>query len=706
MSLRYSVVVLTLSFLFIVGPSQAQVSWVETAYPGEARVTGAYTQIEVDPIGRVYGLVGKGPTIVRTTNGGRDWTFYDGPNTTLNGLEFFSGQLYASSEQGLFVSSNLTDWEQVALPGNATRIEWIDADKGVLIVKIVNDSRLIFKRVEDEGFLQVRSDIVTPFENALTPYGSSSMLHLSAKGLWKYDFATAEWSKLSAGMRAIDMTVILDTLYIASRHDVSETPYLSKSPIGTLAPLEIMISGNLQFRRMYTMHDTLLVAWRRDSVTKADEIHFSFDRRELSPPLQTADYSMTDMALRSGQFYASTVGGLHVNTAYMFEDWAKLSTRLEANVARKLIALPDNSIIAATSRGWILRSTNGGNSWEEQKMDLPGVPTLLAYTPAGTLLLGIPGQLLASRDNGRTFVGSDEGFSRRTPQAFAIGKDEKLFLGTDSGLYYSTDDGATWFMPRSENMTIVSPDQFLPEVYSIAVDPNNNSMYVGTNRGVLYSLNEGEKYESGWLAKSPIYAVAVNPWGEVYAGSTSITASDPNKRNFYRGWDVLREPTAWIAPSHVIDDYDLDKLMLNSKGQIISGVLFSHNGGTNWEIGSIEGKGSPKSVVAQTIDKNDIAYVSIGDKVYKSAGPKLNVDPIGPKRQELSVYPNPAANSIRFADGVQGDVTLFNALGESVLSTRVFPSHSIDIRHLPAGSYICQLTSSAGLSRMPLVVVR
>jgi photosystem II stability/assembly factor-like uncharacterized protein len=687
------------------------VPWEETAYPGEPIVRGVYTQMEVDPAGRILGLVDNGPTIVRTANNGADWTLHQGPTGILNGMESFGGLLYVSSkDNGLFATSDWSQWAPIALPGDKKKIEYIDGDKGILVVKIVGDNQFLFKSGADKDFVQVPSEVADVSGNAIAPNGSDEVLHLSAKGYWRYTISTGQWTRISDGMRANDMTVIKDSLYIGTVHEGSNTPYLAASKLDVINPLEMLISpgsGSMHFYRMYTMNDTVLVAWRHDNLIKADEIHYSFDRRELSPPLQKAGFSMTDMSLAPGKFYASTLEGLHVNTTNMFGNWTKLTTRLEANVAKHLITLSDKSVIAASSRGLIMRSTDGGGTWTEQN-DLRKSPTLLAYTPAGTLLVGVPGQLLASRDLGRTFVGSDEGFSRRTPQAFAVGRNEKLFLGTDSGMFYSTDDGATWFRPRDTNILIVSPDRVLPQVYAIAIDPRDNGLYLGTNRGVLYSLNEGDKYESGWLARSPIYALAVNQYGEVFAGSLAINASDPNKRNFYRGWDVLNQQTAWIAPDTTINDFDVDKLMLNSKGQIISGMLFSGTSGDSWIFSEIEGIGSPKRVDAQTIDKEDIAYVSVGEKVYRSAGPKLNVprDPSSLASYTMRIYPNPAANAFQFESGVEGEFVIYNTLGQSVLSSALAgEARSIDISHLPNGNYICQVTTSEGVSRVSLAIV-
>ncbi len=713
MPLRVTFAGLVLSLLSITSPSIAQVPWVETAYPGAALIDGQITQVEVDDVGNIYGLADNG-TLVFSSDRGDSWSLSS--DITLmgaTGLEYFSGRYFVNGMKGLFSSTNLETWQQIDLEG--IKFYSMNAEKGILIAKQLKDAAIgaqvkyyLPKGATD--FVRL-PDSITNGKGAIAMRGQDELLYLTQHGYWRSEVGSMDWQRISDGLpqdlAVADMVAIKDSLYIGVL-DAFSKPHLYASTLDKISARpqlrEVLIEGDYGFTEMYTTDDSVMVALRKSKDKLFYEIHFTRDRTRLSPPAQMPG-EMIDLSIRDGKYYLTSGTGIF-ESVDLANTWKNLSVRIEANVAKHLLTLPNNIVLAASTRGFLLLSNDGGASWAERK-DFNTVPTMLAYSPTGTLFVGVPGQLLASRDLGQTFVGST-GFEERTPLSFAVGKNGKLFLGTDSGMYYSTNGGASWIMPASFNMPIVSIDNYLPEVYSITVDRQNDLMFLGTRRGVILTPDEGEKYINGWIGGLPIYSVVLDKKGGAFAGTTAVFSSDVNDRNFYFTSIIPENPDAmqWYGTDFKYEDYDLDKVMPNSKGQLISGMLLSADGGRNWEIGSIEGKGSPKRVDAQAIDENDIAYVSVGDRVYKSAGPKLEVARERRSGADISVHPNPASNVIRFGDGVQGDVTLYNALGEGVLSTKLSASQSIDIRHLPAGSYICQLTSSSGVSRVPLVVVR
>lgn len=696
--------VLTAVYLCLPSGSIAQVPWVPTGYPGAAFINGFITQVEADADGNIYALTDDGQ-LVATSDRGLTWTLYTNPKLIgSSGFEFFGGKFYVNAISGLHVSTDLTNWEEIDLPG--PRFSSLNSEKGVLLAK---GPQTYYMMEGGSDFIPI-PDSLTNSLGSLAMNGKSELRYLSHQGYWKSAIGSTTWVRISdgieSGLTLVDLVAIKDSLYVGVSDEDSK-PHLYATALDAIAKRpdlrEVLIEGDYGFTEMFTTADSVMVALRKSKDNLFYEIHFSRDRTRLSPPLQMPGY-MIDLSIINGKYYVTDGTDVYESTDYS-QNWKRLSARLGPNVAKHLLALPDNKMIAATSRGFIMLSNDGGASWTIQK-DLEVEPTMLAYTPNKTLLVGIPGQLLASRDLGKTFAGST-GFEERTPLSFAAGKNGKIFLGTDSGMYFSTDDGASWIMPESFNMPIVSIDNFLPAVYSIAVDRQNDFLFLGTRRGVILTPDEGAKYINGWIGGLPMYAVLVDK-GQAFAGGEAVSSSDVNDRNFYFTTIIPEDPDVmeWYGTDFAYEDYYMDKLMMNSRGQIISGVLFSADGGRSWEIGSIEGKGSPSRVDAQAIDANDIAYISVGDMVYKSAGPKLAVSIRPESEARMTVYPNPASHMIQFAQGLEGDVIMYNMLGESVLTSTLDGSRSIDIRHLPAGSYICQLTSPSNVLRVPFVVVR
>ncbi|MBK9321269.1 MAG: T9SS type A sorting domain-containing protein [Bacteroidetes bacterium] len=74
------------------------------------------------------------------------------------------------------------------------------------------------------------------------------------------------------------------------------------------------------------------------------------------------------------------------------------------------------------------------------------------------------------------------------------------------------------------------------------------------------------------------------------------------------------------------------------------------------------------------------------------------------------MYPNPANNVLNIdlngRPEQENIITLFNAYGQIVFSTRVYTSEkvSINISHLPSGMYLAQLESKEGRSTRKFIV--
>jgi len=696
MKLSFAVVFLTLLSLDAFG----QVPWIETKFPGAAPIKGPITQIEADQNGAIYGVVREVPArIARSTNRGESWIYHSLPFDSVRSIERFGDRFYLSTKTDVRYSDDLENWNIVSGVGGT-----INANKGVLIAQ--SGSSVSYMPAPNGEFLRL-PDSVTFGGCAIAPQGKSYVFCLSKSGLWISPFGIALWTKLSDGypdsILLRDITIVRDSLFVAAEHKANGRPILFSSGLTSLRLTEMMIEGGLLFRELFTFRDSVLVAVRQDRTAPIHDINYSIDLQLLSPAFSRPSMTINDLSVQGDRMWFVSNDGIWWNDD-IFRTWEKASRRLEPNVITQLQSIPPKTLLAITTRGNLMVTNDGGETWEDRySFDKP--VTMTGYSPRGTLFIGQQGELLVSSDQGRNFI-QTSGFSDRTLQAFAVGNEEKLFLGSDSGLFFSTNDGQTWFRPKSFLMNIMTGAPQLPEVLSIAIEHRTNAMYVGTSNGVIFSLNEGEKYESGWLRKTPVYALAVNKRGEAFAGSYSISSSDPNLRNFYRGWDVLWQNPAWIGTDTTIEDYDMHHIMLNSRDQIISGMLFSNTSGNTWEFGQIEGKGSSTRFSTQAIDADDIAYVAIDERLYRSAGPKLETPYRKSEAVRLELYPNPASDELRLKSGERGEVTLFNALGEVVLNASIEPGSSIDIRRLPAGNYFCQLRSNSGLHRSPLTIVR
>src|SRR5207253_903882 len=103
----------------------------------------------------------------------------------------------------------------------------------------------------------------------------------------------------------------------------------------------------------------------------------------------------------------------------------------------------NQSLLAGTSDGSLLRSTNGASSWTQVHAGKANV-TVISFSPftSALVLAGTRGGgALASRDGGATWSAAS-GLEGRSVRVFAFGL-TLVVAGTDHGVYTSAD-GFTW----------------------------------------------------------------------------------------------------------------------------------------------------------------------------------------------------------------------------------------------------------------------
>ncbi len=153
-----------------------------------------------------------------------------------------------------------------------------------------------------------------------------------------------------------------------------------------------------------------------------------------------------------------------------------------------------NTIFAGTTEG-LWRSLNGGSSWAlmtDKRLEINSI-AVHEQTPnvvyLGTNNYGV----MISRDNGKTFTVSNDGFSGR--RAYSVLADRErpgrmyaatINTATGGGFFFlSTDGGKTW-LPSMKGMA----NRLI--VYSILQDEMAaDTLYAGTNNGVWRSMDRG-----------------------------------------------------------------------------------------------------------------------------------------------------------------------------------------------------------------------
>ncbi|MGI9107254.1 MAG: YCF48-related protein [Pyrinomonadaceae bacterium] len=156
-------------------------------------------------------------------------------------------------------------------------------------------------------------------------------------------------------------------------------------------------------------------------------------------------------------------------------------------------ALP-STIFAGTTEGF-WRSTNGGVSWMLTTSRTLEINAIAVHRKEpqviyiGTNNYGV----MVSRDGGKNFVPSNEGYSGR--RAYAIVPDREragrvyaatINTATGGGFFFVSNDGGTTWQPSMRNL----PSRLI--AYSVLQDrTDGNIIYLGTNLGIYRSIDRG-----------------------------------------------------------------------------------------------------------------------------------------------------------------------------------------------------------------------
>lgn len=163
----------------------------------------------------------------------------------------------------------------------------------------------------------------------------------------------------------------------------------------------------------------------------------------------------------------------------------------------------DLSLLAGTTGGVLLRSSNGGGSWSA--VHAGNAPlTAIAFSPykTGLVLAGTRGAgALLSRDGGATWSAA-QGLEQRTVRAFAFSL-SNLVAGTDRGVYTSAD-GAAWSLSGlgNESISALAVEAIHAPVRIVA---GSDSPVTGGTLPLYQSLDGG----ATWSTMSPAISGAI-----------------------------------------------------------------------------------------------------------------------------------------------------------------------------------------------------
>lgn len=331
------------------------------------------------------------------------------------------------------------------------------------------------------------------------------------------------------------------------------------------------------------------------------------------------------------KLYVSTNGG---------DSWVFIQDGIpETGIRRPLQVDFENAILYLLGNEGILRSTDGGATWEEADRGFTTVTlTALLSTPGRTPALytvSQDGNLMRTRDGGRTWT--HLGLGPVSALAADPAREGHLFAVTIEAprqprLFETFDQGATW-------VSLGSVPTF-DRITRLAVNPTNSRvLYAGTtSSGIFKSTNGGRRWRrmSRGLTlpckscQAPVTALEIHP-------------RDARIVHAVHGWRIFRSQNGgktWTQSSRGLEDAgDVYALILDrTRPNILyagtrTGVFKSTDGGATWRE---SGSGLPEhedfgvlDLALDTRRGGKILYAATRTHgVYRSTDQGANWEPI------------------------------------------------------------------------------
>ena len=187
------------------------------------------------------------------------------------------------------------------------------------------------------------------------------------------------------------------------------------------------------------------------------------------------------------------------------KDWTFPGPPYVAHVRGIGLSASDPDVVfGAVEEGWLVRSSDGGESWVNIKEGTEFDSHTVTVLPDGGTVVSASGHgLYRSTDGGETFAQSDAGIAHPYLINVAVHPDRPNVLftagaevpppgwrrpeGAGAGFYRSEDGGESW-----TRLTGGLPERIGPAPRSIAVDPASpETVFVGLNDGALWASRDG-----------------------------------------------------------------------------------------------------------------------------------------------------------------------------------------------------------------------
>jgi hypothetical protein len=330
---------------------------------------------------------------------------------------------------------------------------------------------------------------------------------------------------------------------------------------------------------------------------------------------------------------------------------------------------PDSMAFALAQNGGLLRSANGGRTW--QHILTESGHSNLAAEGANIYVVGaFNSGLRRSSDNGATWTSLGLGSASNINVSSLSVSANYIYITVNNSLLRSSDNGTTWRTLPTNNIGGAG-----------TVSAFGGTLLLGTAKGVYRSTNKGET------------------WTEANTG-LSDTSQSLNPLEFGQALFV-NQPTFKLR-TVVRFAHSGANILANTFG----GIYSSNDDGRTWS--KIKGLQYRGSAVSLATSSEGIPFAADGGKVYKlSFGETTTSIRLGSKsmyadkENTLLIAPNPLRGNghitYRVQEAAHVRISLINSLGQVVEilhdADQSVGEHSLslDASRYPAGIYMIRI---------------
>ncbi|MFQ5571468.1 MAG: hypothetical protein ACE5G0_17455, partial [Rhodothermales bacterium] len=298
------------------------------------------------------------------------------------------------------------------------------------------------------------------------------------EGIFRSDDNGENWTAINNGLTVLDVQSVainsLGDVYAGTTDGIFKSSENGDNWAEVSSGLE-----NKNIKALFvTPEDSLLVGTFNGAYRSADH---GANWIKLTGPFGS-NWSFARNA--SGVLFAGS-GGFFFRSSDNGLTWSQtLAEKIEFATFADLYVTPAQELISATYNHGVMKSSDHGDTWQQQNAGLTAVDIVdMTQTPGGTIFVGgndgiyrtndggenwsralIPGTLfIASNDTGRLFASlngllrisddngdswfdADSSFSaaRLFPESIAFGSDSVIYVGVYGQIFKSTDGGDTW----------------------------------------------------------------------------------------------------------------------------------------------------------------------------------------------------------------------------------------------------------------------